>query len=816
MTQNPTKPNILPVLESNILVEIKSLNQWVCWQYKLKKDWQAIQASDPEAKICDKIPVNAKTGRYASTTNPKTWSDFETACRHYRSKKMDGIGFVFTENDHFAGIDLDKCVDTQSGAIETWASEIVRHFDTYAELSPSGTGIHLLAKKTGNVMGLNSGAIEMYTSGRYFTVTGILLPGCSTTVNDRTQQFDVLYDELKQPQQGQIADSAITAPFMISVPSPPLTPTSTQPVAAAVLLDDHTLLQKAFAAANGAKTKKLYDGDICNHPSQSEADGDLVFRLAFYTKDPAQLDRLFRASGLMREKWDKLLSAADGRTHGQKNIDDALCKVTASYAPGGLYPPGQVQPQSFRPCTDSGNGERLAANYQDIIRYCHHWGLWLYWAGTHWQIDQSGHMKRLAKETARSIYGEAAQCTDDRERKALAEWAKQSESEFRKKAMLSSAESEPGIPVTPEELDADPWLFNVQNGTLNLKTGTLQPHSPADMITQMAPVVFDPGASAPLWQIFLDKIFAGSPGLINYTQRAIGYSMSGNISERCLFFLHGTGANGKSTLIEVVRSLLGPYGKQADFSTFEKSQNVRTRNDIACLKDARFVATVEASDGSVLDENLVKQMTGGDRVRARFLYHESFEFTPTFKAFIAANYPPKISGTDDAIWDRIRKIPFNVTIPKNEQDKQLAVKLKSELPGILNWALEGCLQWQKSGLGMPEEVKQATSQYRFDMDNVGQFIADCCTTNPLAKVPISELHESYEFWCNENDYEPAGIIIFGNSLANRGCTRGSGKIKGKSVRVWKGICLKTEKNSNSEGAGAYNLSTSRQVVNLPV
>lgn len=436
--------------------------------------------------------------------------------------------------------------------------------------------------------------------------------------------------------------------------------------------------------------------------------------------------------------------------------------------------------------TDLGNAERFSGMHKHQVRYCRHWGRWLMWTGQRWMTDETGRIHQLAKETVRSIYAEAAETQDDERRKAIVKYARSSESAGKIQAMITLAQSEPPIPITPAELDTDLWLLNVSNGTIDLKSGELRKHKAGDYITKGMNVVCDPEAKCPSWDAFLERIMDGNSSLISFLQRAVGYSLTGDDSEQCIFLLYGTGANGKSSFLETIKFLLSDYAKQADFSTFAIRRSETVRNDVADLRGSRFVSVIEAESGQHLAESMVKQMTGGDTIKARFLFQEHFEFRPTFKIFLAMNHKPIIKGTDNAIWRRIRLVPFNVTIPEEERDLRLREKLKQELPGILNWALVGCAEWQENGLNMPQEVKSATDTYREEMDILSDFIGDCCLVDFRCQVTKSELWEAYEKWCESNGEEPLKRRTFKNRLIERGfkedrTTRGS--------RLWKGIGL---------------------------
>lgn len=423
-------------------------------------------------------------------------------------------------------------------------------------------------------------------------------------------------------------------------------------------------------------------------------------------------------------------------------------------------------------CTDLGNAKRLVSQHGHIIRYCFFWKKWLIWGGKSWQIDNNGLILRLAKDTVKHIYLDASVVTDQDQREAIAKWAIKSEEEKRLKSMVSLAQSEPGVPISPDQLDTNHYLLSCLNGTIDLRTGQLKPHDPQDLTTKVIPVEYIPDAARLQWIEFLETIFNRNYDLINFIQRAVGYSLTGDISEQCLFLLHGTGANGKSVFIKTISHLLSDYAQTADFETFlVKKNDGGIRNDIARMQGKRFVSAIEAESGKRLSENLIKSLTGGDTISARFLFAEFFDFQPTFKLWLAANHKPNIRGTDYAIWRRIRLIPFNVTIPEDKQDRHLEEKLKAELSGILAWAVQGCLEWQKNGLQTPKEVTTATTGYRAEMDVIGDFISECCVLIPDAKVQAGKLYEAYKNWCNENGEFTLNQRAFGMKLSERGFER---------------------------------------------
>ncbi|EMI11236.1 DNA primase family protein [Anoxybacillus gonensis] len=421
--------------------------------------------------------------------------------------------------------------------------------------------------------------------------------------------------------------------------------------------------------------------------------------------------------------------------------------------------------------TDLGNAERLVCRHGQNIRYNHVFGKWYIWDGKRWGEDKKKQIKQLAKDTVRNIYKEAHEEEDADKRKALSEHATRSESRTRIEAMISLAESE--VPILPDDMDRDIWLFNCQNGVIDLKTGELLPHSREYLMTKISPVSYDPKAECPTWIKFLEDIMQDDEGnvkheLIEFLQKAIGYSLTGDTSEQVLFFLYGTGRNGKSTFVNTIKEILGDYGKQTNADTFTVKKSDRVNNDIAALKGARLVAATESEEGARLAESLVKQLTGGEPILARFLHQEFFEFVPQFKIFFTTNHKPVIRGGDEGIWRRIRLIPFTVTIPPEKLDKDLPQKLRAEMPGILRWAVEGCLKWQREGLGNPKEVQEATQSYKDEMDTLGNFIKENCVIVPSAKCVVSELYKEYTEWCEDNGEFVLSRTKFNRKIEERG------------------------------------------------
>ncbi len=439
--------------------------------------------------------------------------------------------------------------------------------------------------------------------------------------------------------------------------------------------------------------------------------------------------------------------------------------------------------------TDITNRDYFLKAYGDSIRYCITWNKFLVWNGTNWDVDTRGRVAERCVKFIHQMY-RGLRVIDDRQLQAAFEkHLIKSESFRRIQALEGLLKISEEIKVEDFELDTNNYYFNVDKYTLNLKTMRVMEPNQKHLITKKSNFIFEKGANCPTWNLFLMQIFNKDLQLIRFIQKAMGYALSGDVSEQCLFILWGTGANGKSTFLNVMLELFGDYALSTGIETFMK-KNSEQSNDIARLKGMRLVTTSEIEQGRQISESLIKMVTGEDALTARFLYGEYFSFKPTFKIFMATNHKPKIRGADNGIWRRIKMIPFTVTIPPEQRDKNLTEKLIAENSGILNWLLKGYAMWKKEGLEEPAAVREANEEYRMDMDSVGTFVTDCLELDASLqwRLPTNLLYQTYIKWCSKNNERVMSQKWLGMRMSEKGFKR----VITNGQRLWCGLAVKLE------------------------
>jgi len=446
------------------------------------------------------------------------------------------------------------------------------------------------------------------------------------------------------------------------------------------------------------------------------------------------------------------------------------------------------------PLTELGLARRLVAEGRGRFRYAPEIRAWYVWDGTRMAEDVTGEVYRLAKQVVDRLHAEARFAVERRSELTRA-WLK-FQSAARIRAIVELATTEPDVPVMMGELDADPWALNCANGVVDLRTGELRQHDPAELHSKIVPIVYDASAAAPYWTRFLEEVFDGDAELMRFVKRFAGYSLTGDVREQLLIFAHGTGANGKSTMLGTLRQLAGDYGVQLDPAILTAGTHEQHPTGLSDLRGARLVTTIETDAGKRLAEALVKMLTGGDPIRARRMRCDYFEFWPSHTIWLAGNHLPAIRGTDLGIWRRIALVPFDVTFEGERQDPTLPAKLAVEAQGILAWAVQGCLEWQRHGLEVPERVKAATARYRNSQDHMGRFLEECCVTDDNAHISAKALREAYELWCVEQGEKPWSAKAVGNELTDRGFD--TSQLGKRRTRTWLGIGLSSREDEGGE------------------
>lgn len=460
--------------------------------------------------------------------------------------------------------------------------------------------------------------------------------------------------------------------------------------------------------------------------------------------------------------------------------------------------------------SELGIAEMLIEKHGVHLRFVPEWGKWLCWDGKRWAIDLTGQVRRWTQQIIKDEHEKASRVlektmsqlvlsSEDSEKGKAAKkkvkaaekvvaWWKSKASRNGVLAVETLAKTYEGVPVNYDELDLHNNLFNCDNGTINLETGVLQGHAPSDLITKLSPATYDPTAKSNSWTKFLEDIMGGDPQMVNFLQRMFGYSMSGETLEQSYFFLHGHGSNGKSTCISTILATMGDYGQTASPDLFVNKKGESHPTGVARLCGARFVASTEIEgDDKRLAEQLLKQITGGERMVARRMREDFWEFTPVLKLFLSANNIPQIEGDDHGTWRRIIPVPFNEQFEGARQDKELPNRLLNDLTGVLNWLVQGCLMWRAEGLNPPEPCQSYKNKIRSESSVIRAFLVDMMNPQerldedgnsymepPKLKkhskkhIVAKELFAEFEKWAEDNERKACGYRKFSSSMDKQG------------------------------------------------
>ena len=725
---------------------LKINGQFCNWKYELRKGNQT------------KVPYTPGTILKANVNNPATFTDYDTAAS---ATGYDGIGVRV--HGRIVGIDLDHCI--VDGNLLPWAQEIVDRFSaTYIEISPSGTGIRIFCLLPDDftydtkTYYIKKGNVEVYIPGhtnRFLTVTGNAITDVDVT--ETAEALVWLLDTYMRRPKPPI--SAFAAPGKS-------------------YLSDGQVIAKASAAHNGDKFSRLWNGDITGYNSHSEADAALVATLAFWCSgDRSQMDRLFRQSGLMREKWDSFRGTD---TYGNITIQKAMARMTDCYKPiiprsasqdFGVELLKELDPMdSFKyPWNDIGAGHIFADFYKDRLRYVPERKAWFFYDGGIWQPD-TGSLRAMkyCMELADLMYSFALEIRDEDKRKAYIKYASRWQSHSNRVNILKDAQVY--HPISYGSFDADIYIFNCKNGTLHIDTGEFTEHCSNDLLTKISPVMYDPAAYSERFNTYIDEIMSGDIDRAKFLQKILGYGLTGDTRHECMTILYGvTTRNGKGTLCESILKVLGDYGcayRPETIAMKSYSNSSQPSEDVARLAGVRFVNIPEPGKGMVLDAAKVKAMTGNDTLNARFLHENSFDFQPQFKIYVNTNFLPVINDMTLFSSDRIIIIPFDRHFDEQSRDTTLKRQFAENgvQSAILNWLLEGYRMLQTEGLFLPHSVKAATDLYQHDSDKMLLFFEDNLVEDAAAEELTSRVYARYKGWCQENGCFPEGMKNFKQGL----------------------------------------------------
>lgn len=783
---------------------LKQAARWCCWRREPTK-----------SGTLTKKPMQPRwPSRGLSKTTPAHWSTFTVAVEAYTRNRghkrtpLDGIGFI--TGGGIVALDFDECCDEVTRDIRPDVAEWLRRLNTYAEFSPSGRGVRAFVRGVlpGNNVTSKDAGFELYGEDAYVTVTGFRVPGTPDEVAEGSELLadmcTAAEEAVKAAKAARKASSARTA--ATACPEKPVQGAGRLPTPPASGQRDVFAL--AMSSAQSAAIDRLWRGDWQGaYKSQSEAELALANYLAFYAGPggEAEVERLMRESGLKRDKFDN--SLGEGRTYLSHTVATAFAGRADFYTgkastakkaaaevvlPNGMASTGPTALNDSSTLTDVGLARRLVLEARGTLRYVVEWKSWLWWDGKRWVRDDGLAAAHVAKQTSDRLWHEAAELPAER-RGQLSSFLKAAASSRGIDAAVRLARSEPGVVVSADELDRNPYLLNVRNGTLNLLTAELLPHNPANLLTHMAGTEFNPTASCPAFRQFIDAVTDGDKELAAFHQRSCGLALSADVTEQVLWLHYGEGRNGKSTLLTVVSELLGSYAGPAPLEMLlVKGRGREVETQFASLAGRRLVTAVEADSGMRFSEATVKLLTGGDTVLARRLYEDAWPLRPSWKLHISANHKPLVRGTDEGIWRRLMLCPWVRRFEGAAQDTRLKDKLLAELPGILNWCLAGFAQWRdgQKGLMPPASVLAATKGYRAENDVLGGWQAECCLVGPHAVGTANELYASFKEFCEQRGEYVTTAKAFGQELERRGLgserpTSGPYRFK----TIWRGIGL---------------------------
>ena len=800
---------------SSLPKEIKEANRWVCYR-KL-----------------DKIPMNALTGKKADVSNSLTWTTFNVAISGCVKYDFDGIGFML--GNGVFGVDLDNHKN-ENGEFEfspeefkNLSNEFISNLNSYSERSQSGNGIHIICKGKLPEGQRRKGNVEMYDSGRYFAMTGDVVNDMS--IENREKEIIPLWKKyVNTPIMSETRtyttkndDGSVTFGNVFDSGS-------SFRLTSALDISDSELIDRIKSSKNGVDFVRLYvNGDLSmNGDDHSSADLSLCSILAFWCgKDAARMDRIFRSSALMRDKWDRKTGKS---TYGEITIAAAIKSTIDTYNPprervdNPVFiktvqannivssnneqnsnidengdPIVQTSKKSFKPYTldDTGNAERFYDEFGYLFKYNADNKIFMFWDNKTWIKDSLGYVKKYANKLIEILRAEV-----NSDEKKLLEASKNDElteeeaktqenilkakkqnvsrlsNKSGKDAMCSELQHIHLMPTQNKDYDTYDNYLNTLSGVVDLTTGQIMDFNPKLMLSKntFQKVSYE---EPTLWIKFLHDIFKRdnpdeTEELVECMQMALGYSFTGRTNKEYIFFLYGNGSNGKSTFVETVRKIAGDYGQTMNSDLLIQkpgSSSQSTEFAMSALLGARFIATSETAEGKVLDAVSLKRLTGGEDITAQFKYGQPFHFPPTFSVFMSTNNKPIIRDTDFGTWRRLFYFPFLRTFTDKDKDINLPKKLLAESDKILGWIIQGnvkLIQKYNGILPKPKCVEEALADYKNEMDVINAFINTECVIFPGYKTRASILYQDYKRWALSNTEYCMSETKFGNELKKKG------------------------------------------------
>jgi putative DNA primase/helicase len=706
--------------------ELRTADQFVCWR-------EEVRDGEPT-----KVPYSVSGGK-ASTSNPKTWAPLDAALSHAAEHGMSGVGFVFTEDDPFAGIDIDKCRDAGTGEIEPWAWKIVAAFDSYTEVSPSGTGLHIFVKATLPGPNNRKGPLEMYESGRYFTLTGKHLSGTPTEIHERQDVLKRLYRHVFQIEKASSATNGH------------------KPRPASLDVGDEDLLALAKQAKNGDKFSRLWRGDTSDYAGDdSRADLALCSLLAFWTDgDTERMDHLFRQSGLMREKWKRhdyrertFNRVLEGRTEFYQPTEKTSANGNGSQPKKTTGKPSPPTHDELRDRWIEGNPHH-AHGLGEWRRYED--GIWPTVSETSVKAEVSGVIETAKSEGIKPTASILASVTELTRIKVF---------------------------VPDERWDADSDILVCKNGALRISTGELVEHRPGHYVTSAVPYKYDPDARPVIWAYFLRNTV---PVAANFLQEFAGYALTTEMTHELAIWLFGPPGSGKSTFIAGLAAMLGHRAGILGLADLERS-----RFTLADLPGKTLVVASEQPSSYLASTNTLNAIISGEPLQVERKYRDPFTVIPRAKVCWAMNELPRVADANSGLFRRVKVVAFPA-LAEDERDPKIKHAIEQEGAGILNWALEGLRRLKERGhFEVPAGVEDATKQFRENNDVPALFVEDRCIQGVECKIQASQLYAEYKEWCLENGHRP----MSSTRLADDWARLGFEKTASNGRRFYRGLTLR--------------------------